>query len=207
LKKELRTRVRGLLAEIPPNQLRARSLAACRLLCEQPEFRRAEVMMTTLSLPHELDTTALALRAWQEGKRVLAPKVSWEQRRMLPVEIRSLISDVTESPTGMREPIPGMPFPVVDIDLVIVPGLAFDAAGNRLGRGRGFFDRFLSHPDFAGVACALAFEEQYVDKVPVHAHDVPVDMLVTDQQVRRFAGRRRSRRGRQRPGRVAHGTQ
>lgn len=206
MKKALRKQLRAMLAEIPPEQLHARSLAACRLLCEQPEFRRAEVIMITLSLAHELDTTPLALRAWQEGKRVLAPKVSWEQRRMLPIEIRSLISDVTESPTGVREPITGIPFPVVDIDLVTVPGLAFDGSGNRLGRGRGFFDRFLSHPDFKAVACALAFEEQLVDEVPVSSHDVPVNMLVTDQQVRRFDHRVQPRPGWRRPGRVARGT-
>jgi 5-formyltetrahydrofolate cyclo-ligase len=205
LKKELRTTLRAKLGAITPEELRTRSAAACRLLCEQPEFRKAEVIMITLSLPHELDTTPLALRAWQDGKRLLAPKVSWEQRRMLPVEIRSLISDVRESPTGIREPVVGIPFPVADIDLVIVPGLGFDAAGNRLGRGRGFYDRFLSHPDFVGVACALGFEEQFVEKVPVSPHDIPVHMLVTDKTVRRFD--HRPRRRRQRPGRVVHGTE
>lgn len=88
---------------------------------------------------------------------------------------------------GIREPVEGMPVPVSDIDLVVVPGLAFDEQGNRLGRGRGFYDRFLSHPDFHGTSCALALEDQVVPNIPIGPSDVCVDMLVTDVRVRRFA--------------------
>lgn len=185
-KKELRQRLRKLITEIPAQELETKSLRACHRLFEQPEYIRAEVVMVFLSLPSEVDTSPLVLRAWQDRKRVLAPKVSWGQRRMLPVEIRSLADDLTVSSLGIREPISGIPFPVSTLDLVIVPGLGFDEYGQRLGRGRGFYDRFLAHPDFKGVACAMAFEEQLVPKVPVGPLDRPVDMLVTDKEVRRF---------------------
>ena len=142
--------------------------------------------MVFLSLPNEVDTSPLVLRAWQDRKRVLAPKVSWNQRRMMPVEIRSLTDDLAVSTMGIREPASGIPFPVSMIDLVIVPGLAFDAYGNRLGRGRGFYDRFLAHPEFKGVACAMGFEEQMIPSVPVGPLDRPVDMIVTDDQTQRF---------------------
>lgn len=142
--------------------------------------------MVFLSLPTELDTTSLVLHAWRNRKRVLAPQVSWEQRRMLPIEIRSLSDNLSESPLGIREPAQGVPIPVSTIDMVVVPGLGFDAYGNRVGRGRGFYDRFLSHPDWHGTACGLAMEEQVVDHVPTSPHDRPVDLLVTDQKVRRF---------------------
>lgn len=105
---------------------------------------------------------------------------------MLPIEIQSLTSGVEEGYQGIREPLEGIPVPVSEIDLVIVPGLAFDEQGNRLGRGRGFYDRFLSHPDFRGLKCALAFEEQIVAAIPVAPDDVPVDMVVTDVRVLRF---------------------
>jgi 5-formyltetrahydrofolate cyclo-ligase len=186
-KKALRQELRRRLAEIPEAQLQARSAAACRLLCEQDEYRRAEILMLFLSAPHEVDTRQLALQAWADIKRVLAPRVSWDQRRMLPIEIHSLASDVEDGYMGIREPVEGMPVPVSDIDLVVVPGLGFDEHGNRLGRGRGFYDRFLSHPDFRGVSCALALEEQVVPSIPVGPSDVCVDMLVTDVKVRRFS--------------------
>jgi 5-formyltetrahydrofolate cyclo-ligase len=187
IKKELRQKLRRMLAAIPPEAVAQRSRRACSQLFEQPEYRRAEVVMVFLSLPTEIDTTPLVLRAWQDRKRVLAPKVSWEQRRMLPIEIYSLQQDLTPGQLGIREPVDGQPFLVPLIDLVIVPGLGFDPFGHRLGRGRGFYDRFLSQPDFQGIACALAFEEQFVDIIPAGPHDAPIHMLVTDQRVRRFS--------------------
>jgi 5-formyltetrahydrofolate cyclo-ligase len=120
-KKELRQHLRGALAQISPEQLHQRSVQACTLLTSTQEFKRAQIIMVFLSLPNELDTTSLVLHAWQGMKRVLAPKVSWEQRRMLPIEIQSLSDDVSESPLGIREPAQGVPFPVANIDLVVVP--------------------------------------------------------------------------------------
>jgi 5-formyltetrahydrofolate cyclo-ligase len=186
VKKELRANLRRILADLAPADIKEKSSAAAALLFHQPEWKKAEILMLFLSLPNEIDTTPIALRAWQERKRVLAPKISWEQRRLLPIQIDSLADDVMNSPLGIREPANGVPIPVADIDLVIVPGLGFDPLGNRLGRGRGFFDRFLAHKDFRGIACALCFEEQFVDQVPAGPHDIPVDMLVTDKHVRRF---------------------
>jgi len=188
-KRDLRQQIRQLLAAMTPEQIRARSAAAAMLFCQTEEYQRADVIMIFLSTPLEVDTAPIALRAWQDGKRVLAPRVSWEQRRMLPVEINSLTSGVEVGLFGIREPAEGMPVPVSDIDLVAVPGLAFDEHGNRLGRGRGFYDRFLAHRDFGGISCGLAFEMQVVGSVPAGPPDIRVDMLVTDQCVRRFRPR------------------
>ncbi len=104
----------------------------------------------------------------------------------MPVEIRSLADDLAVSHMGIREPVSGLPFPISMIDLVIVPGLGFDEYGHRLGRGRGFYDRFLANPEFDGVACAMAFEQQLTPTVPVGPLDRHVDMLITDEKVRRF---------------------
>ena len=185
-KSDLRQRLRRILADIPPEQIRAQSAACCKLLVKQPEYKKAEIIMVFLSLTTELDTTPLVLRAWQDRKRVLAPKVSWEQRRMMPIEIRSLTHDLAETALDIREPVAGAPIPVSLIDLVIVPGLGFDEQGNRLGRGRGFYDRFLAHPENRAVKCAVAFEEQLCPEVPCDPLDVRVDMLVTASKVRRI---------------------
>ncbi len=185
-KKELRQQLRQVLGGLPPTTLHQRSVQACTLLTHTPEYSKAEVVMVFLSLPTEIDTTPLVLHAWRSRKRVLAPKVSWEQRRMLPIEITSLSDDVAETPLGIREPAQGVPIPVASIDLVVVPGLGFDREGNRIGRGRGFYDRFLAHRDFRGTSCGLALEAQVVEQVPSEEMDVQVDMLVTDAEVRRF---------------------
>lgn len=188
-KKELRQHLRQVVASISPEEIHERSLRACTLLGGTAEYAKAEVIMVFLSLPTEIDTTSLVLHAWRDRKRVLAPKVSWEQRRMLPIEIHSLSDDVRETPLGIREPAEGIPFPVANIDLVVVPGLGYDLHGNRIGRGRGFYDRFLAHRDWSGMACGLSFEEQVVDQVPTEDNDMSVDLLVTDRAVRRFSNR------------------
>ncbi|MCK4342158.1 MAG: 5-formyltetrahydrofolate cyclo-ligase [Phycisphaerae bacterium] len=184
--KALRQELRQRLAAIPAEQLQKRSAAACRLLCEQKEYLRAEILMLFLSTPYEIDTQQLAQQAWADLKRVLAPRVSWDQRRMLPIEITSLSSGVKEGSLGIREPVEGPPVPVSDIDLVIVPGLGFDRHGYRLGRGRGFYEGFLSQPEFRGVTCATALEEQVLESIPVGPGDIRIKMLVTDVKVRRF---------------------
>ena len=116
-------KVRESMEAIPPPELHERSVAACSRLTQTREYAKAEIIMVFLSLPNEVDTTSLVLHAWRDRKRVLAPKVSWEQRRMLPIQICSLSDDVSESPLGIREPAQGVPIPVGNIDVVIVPGI------------------------------------------------------------------------------------
>ena len=185
-KQAVRRRLRETLAAMSEADRHAKSVSACRFVTTSPEFDAARVVMLYLSTPTEVDTASLALKCWQQNKSVVVPKVSWDQRRMLPVEISSLKDAMTM--TGpVREPVAGKPIPLDLIDLVIVPGLGFTATGYRIGRGMGFYDRFLAQPDFIGRTCGLAFEEQVVESLPVLDHDVPLCMLATDRAIRRFA--------------------
>jgi 5-formyltetrahydrofolate cyclo-ligase len=185
-KAAVRRQLSEMLAMMNEADRHRRSVAAATALCSTPEFAAAGTVMLFLSTPHEIDTASIALRAWQAGKTVIVPKVSWDQRRMLPVEIHSLQAVMTTTGAGVREPIAGKPIPVDLIDLVVVPGLGFTSTGYRIGRGMGFYDRFLAQSDFIGTSCGLAYEEQIVAELPVLDHDVPLCMLATDQGIRRF---------------------
>lgn len=188
MKTGVRKQMRALLKSLSPDQIADRSRRACRLMAKLPEFQSAGVVMVYLSLPEEVDTTALVLDAFKAGKTVLAPKVSWEHRHMEALEVRSLETGLATTTKGppVREPVYGEPWPVEEIDFVVIPALAFDRRGNRLGRGMGFYDRFLSGNRLHAFKCGLAFAEQVVDAVPVGDNDVPVDALVTDAQSLRF---------------------
>jgi len=186
-KPAMRRLLREKVAALTPPQRHAKSLAACALVATTPEFMQARVVMLYLSTDEEIDTAPLALRCWQAGKSVVVPKVSWDQRRMLPVEITTLQTGITSTGPGIREPMAGKPIPLDLVDFVIVPGLGFSTTGHRIGRGMGFYDRFLAQSDFIGRSCGLAFEEQIVEALPVLDHDVPLSMLVTDGGIRRFA--------------------
>src|SRR4051812_8356955 len=186
-KSVIRKELRQKLEALPEIERHSKSIAASSLLASSPEFDAAGILMLFLSTPYEVDTAPITLRAWQAGKTVVVPKVSWNQRRMLPVEITSLTTGITTTGPGVREPIAGKPVPINFIDLVIVPGLGFTPKGYRIGRGMGFYDRFLSQSEFVGLSCGLAFEEQIIEQLPIQAHDVPLSMLVTDGAIRRFA--------------------
>ena len=108
---------------------------------------------------------------------------------MMAVEINSLTSNILTDKKGLREPIVGEPVPLEFIDLIIVPGLGFGLAGQRLGRGAGYYDRFLSRSGFHGITCGLAFEAQILENLPMLPHDMHLDMLITDAAIRRFAAK------------------
>ncbi|HEV7301526.1 MAG TPA: 5-formyltetrahydrofolate cyclo-ligase [Tepidisphaeraceae bacterium] len=186
-KPAIRRELKAALAAHSVVDRHAKSVAACALLSASPEFQAAKVVMLYLAMPEELDTANLALRCWQAGKTVVVPKVSWDQKRMMPTEITSLTTGLTTTGPGVREPVSGKPIPADFVDLVVVPGLGFSPTGYRIGRGMGFYDRFLAQPNFCGVSCGLAFELQVLEQLPVLEHDVPLSMLVTDKGIRRFA--------------------
>src|SRR3982750_3182151 len=110
-KSALRRQLREMLGSMPESERHLKSVAACRLIATCEEFHSARVVMLYLSMPTEVDTAGLALKCWQAGKTVVVPKVSWDQRRMLPVEITSLQTGMTVTGPNIREPISGKPIP------------------------------------------------------------------------------------------------
>lgn len=180
---EMRHSIRSRLFGLPQSHRRTESKQASRNLISTEEYKKASVVMVYLSLPHEIDTTSVILDAWQSGKTVVVPKVSWEQRHMIPVEITSLETGFTEERGGFKNPTTGVPIPLEEIDLVITPGLGFDAKGNRLGRAGGYYDRFFRSKLLKAKKCGFCFSQQVVDSVPVEDHDELVDFIVTDEGV------------------------
>ena len=182
-KAQLRTQFRKILLGMSLEERVEKSRKACQNLMRTEQFADVVTIMAFLSLPHEVDTSEAILCAWQLGKTVAAPKISWQQRHMIPVEIKSLDTGFSTEIGELRNPVKGLPIPFEEIDMVITPGLGFDKSGNRLGRGGSYYDRFFTNEGLRAIKCGLAFAEQVVDHVTVTDHDVPVDMLVTDEQV------------------------
>jgi 5-formyltetrahydrofolate cyclo-ligase len=182
-KEELREQMRVRLAALSAEERVEKSQRICRWVIESEAFRQASVVMAFLSMPHEVDTTPIILQAWRQGKTVAVPKVSWAQRHMLPVEIQSLESGLETGSFGLRNPTGGVPVPYEEIDLVLTPGLAFDARGHRLGRGGAYYDRFFKTPGLSAVRWAPAFSFQVVQDVPVGPEDEPVDAIVTENGI------------------------
>lgn len=183
-KRELRGRARAAMAAMPAGERAAASAAACGLAMEQPWFKRAMTMMVYAPLPMELDIRPLVECALRAGRVVCMPRVGWEGRSLTPVAIHGMDDLVEGERFGVREPRPGARIVAKDmLDLIIVPGLAFDEAGGRLGRGAGFYDRFLGSLGPRALKIGLAYEAQVFASVPVEALDVRLDVVVTERRV------------------------
>ena len=185
-KAELRLKLKNNLLNIDEKRRIEKSRQACENLTALTQFQEAETVMLYLSLPYEIDTSEAILHCWQSGKTVAVPKISWEQRHMIPVQIHSLETGFSTGSSGLKNPISGVPVPFEDIDLVVTPALGYDRNGNRLGRGGSYYDRFFAHDALKAHKCGFAYSEQIVDFIPTNDYDRPVDSLVTDNGVMFF---------------------
>jgi 5-formyltetrahydrofolate cyclo-ligase len=175
LRKQIAEKRDGLSQEVRESKSRE----IWKRLYSLPEFHAAGVILFFASFRSEVDTLTMIRHVLAAGKRVFLPKV--KGRDLALFEIRDLDKDTTPGAWAIPEPRETMPATIHEVDLMIVPGLAFDENGNRLGYGAGFYDRIL--PTFRGMTVALAFEEQIVRDVPVSIHDIPVKKIVTEKRV------------------------
>lgn len=183
-KSAMRARVAGAIASVPEASIASWSAAVRARLDAMAEFRSARVVMGFLPIAGEVDLMALLERAIVSGKRVGLPRVDWASRQMRAIEVGDLVADVELTRHGIREPRAGLPMVSwEELDLVLVPGLAFDASGGRLGRGGGFYDRFLAWPGLRAVKIGVGFECQIVGAVERQGHDVGMDAVVTEGRV------------------------
>jgi 5-formyltetrahydrofolate cyclo-ligase len=189
-KRELRPLLLAQREALSAEERTARSAAAGERLFSLPEFRAAQAVMFFVSFGSEIATLPMISRALAEGRQVAAPRVERASRRLMPYAVRDLPSDLTPGVYGILEPKPDrLPVPLDRIDVVIVPAVAWDEEGFRVGYGGGYYDRFLLQVGQA-ARVGLGFELQVLPEVPRSAEDLPVDVLVTDKTVRRFPRRR-----------------
>ncbi len=183
-KQVIRNEIRQKLAAMSEEHRHRDSTIACSRLCSLEAFQHARVVMLYMSLATEVDVTSIALKCFQLGKTVCVPKVDWKRRDMIAVEVNAIddrVMDIDEH--GIRTPKHGQPIPPSMLDLVVSPGLAFDAHGRRLGRGGGFYDRFLSRTRDSAVRVGIAFDGQVIDDIPTQDHDVMVDIVITERRI------------------------
>lgn len=158
-----------------------RSRAIAERLCELGAFQRARVIAAYVAMRGEADPGPIVEAARAAGKSVVLPRVSWERECLDLCEVGAGDA-LDESGMGFMQPRADAAAIADDrVDLVIVPALAVDGRGHRVGWGKGFYDRLLASLDWA-VSVAIVFDFQLVDEVPDTPGDVPVHRIVTDRQ-------------------------
>jgi 5-formyltetrahydrofolate cyclo-ligase len=183
-KRILRHRLVDALASMDAKTRQRASNVACERVAQEQSFARARTIMLYLPLPGEADCTPLVERCLAAGCTVGVPVVDWTQREMAIAIVTSLDpSGIETDQHGVRVPRSAATLSIDAVDLVIVPGLAFDLECRRLGRGGGFYDRFLPRLPARTHTIGLAFDVQIVDQLPVAPHDAAVHAVATETRL------------------------
>lgn len=143
-------------------------------------FQSAHSIALYKAISGEVDLESLFPVCWETRKSTCIPVFN---KQLRCYEMAS-INETTPFKTGnygIQEPVSPALVPTANIDLIVVPGVAFDPSGNRLGRGGGYYDRLLD--GYSGITVAVAFDFQVIPEIPCDAHDIPVDYLVTEAKI------------------------
>jgi 5-formyltetrahydrofolate cyclo-ligase len=188
-KQQLRSRLKTVLSDLSPDAIREKSALVVANMVATSWWNEADTVLAFHSMPREVDTSLLLARAISQMKMVGIPRIQGDD--LIFHQLRQLDTPLSVGPLNIREPWPA--WPVLDIDdvsigtlLIVTPGLGFDRQMNRLGRGKGFYDRFLRNAlgrDIGNIhAIGVCFSEQLIESVPVSDHDIPVHGIITDRE-------------------------
>jgi 5-formyltetrahydrofolate cyclo-ligase len=184
-KKEWRQLISRLKSDLPEEEWRERSNDIHELLFSQSLWRDSEHIALYLSVEREVDTLAIIQRGWELGKRIYLPKCHTKEKQLVFYHVESL-DQLEVVYYGIPEPVPAYceKLRLEEVELIIVPGLAFDQRGYRIGYGGGYYDRFLSKLTHQVDTFSLAFSFQVVKKqeLPNDSFDIPVDGIITEQE-------------------------
>lgn len=173
-KKELRRQIQQKKRAMSEEQIEAASRELARKFLETQTYRDAKTLYGYLPYNQEVRTVPILAQALKDGKQVAVPKVYGEEMRFILLEG---LSQVEEGYAGIPEPVADGPVAQDPTALVLMPGLAFDTEGHRIGYGGGFYDRFLEkepgHP-----TVALCYDFQMLERLETQEHDIPVDMVI-----------------------------
>ena len=173
-KQELRRMIRQKKREMTLQQIEASSAKLCRLFLQSEEYHCAKTIYAYLPYNQEVRTEAIVQQAWADGKKVAVPKVYGDEMRFIYI---TDLAQVEKGYCNIPEPILDTPVAQDETALVLMPGLAFDPQGRRIGYGGGFYDKFLrNEPEHPKVA--LCYDFQVVDALPAEEFDIPVDCVL-----------------------------
>lgn len=181
LKESLRLEIKSALLAADPGFLAREAACLCQIISAEAVWQNSSAILFYASIHQEVNIWPLVETSLQKGAAVCLPRYIPQKDFYEAALLRNTDTDLVSGHFGVREPGPDCPtFPLNRLDFILVPGVAFDASGYRLGRGRGYYDRLL--PLTRGILCGVAYEQQIRSKIPVEPHDIRVDYVATPQR-------------------------
>ena len=182
-KKSLREAIQSQLVSQSPEERKRKSAAIQQKLFGLDAFRKSDCVCFYVSLPTEVDTSSMIDQSLEMGKRVVVPLSDLENKELKLYQIEDRREDLRQGTFGVFEPRPDKTKPVdfKKVDCVVIPGVVFDKEKNRIGRGKGFYDRFLEKLGPQVFKIGLAFSFQVVQEIPHDHHDVSLNFVLTDE--------------------------
>ena len=165
-------------------QVAEKSGKVAEAFLQLPEVQKAKTMLLYVGVGNEVQTAALIERLLAQGKHVAVPLTDFKSKRIILSEIRGL-HDLEEKGSGLLEPKkkPVKPLLAGELDLIVVPGIAFDMQGSRLGTGYGFYDKLLRRTSSKIPLVGFCFAENLEERLPAESHDVKMNIIITDKEV------------------------
>lgn len=184
LKKELRKQILQSRRDIPADEREEKSKQIAEHILQSSLYQEARFVFSFIPFGDEVNIRPVLEHAVQTGKKLAIPKTVSSSRELVLYQFETW-EQLIPGVFGIMEPDPGRSTVVnpIDIDLILMPGVAFDRHGGRLGYGGGFYDRFLAGLPQSPPLIAPCFTEQVIERVPTEDHDIQVDMLITDQEI------------------------
>ena len=173
----LRSKIKNRLRKQKEEERQKKSIIIKRKLFRLAEFKNAKRIMFYMAQPREVDTQRMIVETMKKGKIVTVPVCDKNRKRMVPCKL-GINERFKDGPYGIKEPCIKRALAVKDLDLVIVPGIAFDVSGNRLGRGKGYYDSFLRRLNHHAFSLGLAFKFQILPSIPTTSRDIAVDKVL-----------------------------
>lgn len=176
-KKELRARMRALARQRTASERCAASRTIFERVARLDDFSRARCVALYCALPDEPDTRE-ALELWSRTRRLVVPRVEGDVMNFCDYDPATLAAGAF----GIAEPGPhARVCPPEEIDLMVVPGMAFTREGVRLGRGRGYYDRYLAAPSLHARTVGVCFAGALLGAIPAEPHDIRMDCVISDE--------------------------
>jgi 5-formyltetrahydrofolate cyclo-ligase len=185
IKDQIRTDTVTEIDALPKSERSARIKAIEKRLFEFANFLESKIVLMYVGGKNEIPTGDILKLAYDYGKIVVLPAFDANRYKMKLMKVDALENDLRDGPRGVAEPDPDRckRVPIEKIDIAIIPGIAFDEKGARIGTGRGYYDRLIPKLSITTRKVALAFEEQVVPQIPMESHDKFVDIIITDRRI------------------------